>query len=165
MGRRSSMPRAVIQSFKKVINHAPASRTATTIHAFNISFGVDSVAAGQTSVTDVNVPTGSIIKFAEIQYNISQLVTQAAYFWATVQRTHVGQFPISGRLVGGSSQRNQVMRQLQLVVGKDQNSNHVWKFKVPKKFQRVREGDAWIFTLESDVVHNSAVQHIYKFYR
>ncbi len=164
-GRRSGSPRSVVQSFKKVINHAPASRTATTIHVFNISTGVDSVAAGQTSVTDVNVPTGSIIKYVEIQYSISQLVSQAAYFWVTIQRLDSGQAQISGRTVGGNPQRNQVLKQLQLVVGKDQNSNHVWKFKVPKRFQRVREGSKWLLTIESDVVHNSAIQHIYKFYR
>ncbi len=163
--RRRSMPRAVIQSFKKVINHAPASRTVTTVHQFPMVLGTDSVAAGQTSVTDTAVPTGSIVKYIEIQFNATNLTSQSAYFWATLQVKHSGQPIISGRLVGGSPQRNQIYRQLQFVIGLDQNSNHVWKWKVPKRFQRVREGDAWNFTLESDVVHNSAVQIIYKFYR
>ncbi len=164
-GMRRSMPRIVIQSFKKVINHAPASRTVTTTHVFNIMAGVDSVTVGQTGPTDVNVPTGSVIDFVEIQFSISQLVTQAAYFWATIQRVHSGQNFQSGRVIGGNPQRNQVHRQLQFLVGKDQNSNHIWKWKVPRKYSRVREGDVWALTIESDVVHNSAVQHIYKFKR
>ncbi len=163
--RRSGGMRPVIQSFKKVINHAPASRTVDTVHAFNIAAGVDSQAAGQTSVTDVNVPTGSIIKWVEIQFSASNLVSQAAYFWATLQIRHTGQSTVSGRLVGGNPQRNQIHRQLQFQLGQNQNSNHVWKWKVPKRIQRVREGDVLLFTLESDVVHNSGIQIIYKFYR
>ncbi len=163
--RRSSMPRPVIQTFKKVINHAPASRTVTTVHNFLASTGVDSIAAGQTGVTDVNVPTGSRIDFIEFQFNFSNLVSQAAYFWVSIQRAHTGQPFISSRVVGGNPQRNQVHRQMQYIVGQDQNSNHVWKFKVPKKFGRVREGDSWGLTIESDIVHNSACQIIYKFLR
>ncbi len=161
--RRSSLQ--VVQSFKKVINHAPASRTVTTVHPFNVSFGVDSVAAGQTSPTDVNVPTGSVIKNFESQFSVTNLTNQNQYFWVSIQRTHSGQAPVSARAVGGHPQRNQVFRLLQFMVGQSQNSNHVWKFKVPAKYGRVREGDAWVMTIESDVVFNAAVQHIYKFYR
>ncbi len=164
-GSRNRSLSTVIQSFKKVINHAPASRTVTTIHVFNISTGEDSVAAGQTSVTDVSVPTGSVMRAVEIQYSVSQLVSQAAYFWTTIQRLESGQAQISGRTVGGNPQRNQVHRQGQFMVGDDQNSNHVIRFPIPKRFQRVKDGSKWIFTIESDVVHNSAVQIIYKFYR
>jgi len=164
MGRRNGM-RPVIQSFKKVLDFAPASRTVTTTHQFNLVVGVDSVAAGQTTVSDANVPTGAMVKFIEVQYAISQLVSQAAYFWTTIQIRHAGQSVVSGRTVGGNAQRNQVFHQTHIVIGKDQNSNHVYKWKVPKGQQRVREGDTWQFTIESDVVHNSSIQAIYKFYR
>ncbi len=163
--RRSSRPKAIIQSFKMVVDHAPASRAATTVHNFTISTGQDSLAAGQGSPINTNVPTGAIIPFFEIQWSTVNLVSVSAYFWVTIQRLHSGQSAISGRVVGGDPQRNQVHRQLQYIVGKDQNSNHVWKFSVPPKYRRVREGDIWMFTIESDVVHNSAVQIIYKHQR
>ena len=164
MGRRSGLG-AVVQSYKKVLNFAPASRTVTTTHTFIASDGQDSVAAGQTGVTDASVPTGSVIRNIEFQFSVTNLTSQSEYFWASIQRVHTGQGAISARAVGGSPQRNQVHKLYQFMVGKDQNSNHVWKFKVPKKFGRVREGDAWMLTIESDAVHNSAVQVIYKFYR
>ncbi len=164
-GMRSRGMRPVIQSFKKVLDFAPASRTVTTTHQFTMVDGVDSVAAGQTGVEDAAVPTGAVVKFIEIQFCISQLTSQAAYFWMTIQVKHSGQAVVPGRTVGGNPQRNQVYRQLMVVIGKDQNSNHVWKWKVPKRFTRVREGDKWVFTIESDVVHNSGTQVIYKFYR
>ncbi len=163
-GRRGSM-RPVIMTFKKVLDYAPASRTVDTVHQFNIAAGVDSVAAGQTTPTDVNVPTGSMVRFVEIQFSASNLVSQSEYFWATIQIKHTGQGVVSGRVVGGNPQRNQVFRQLQFQLGQNQSSNHVWKWKVPPKFQRLREGDVMVFTLESDVAHNSAVQIIYKFLR
>ena len=164
--RRSTLPRArqVIQSYKKVINHAPASRT-TGKQAFGISTGVDSVAAGQTSATDTQVPTGSVIKFIEIQFSVSNLVSVSMFQWIAIQQLRSGQSSIAPNVVGGDPQRNQVHFQKMIQVGKDQNSNMTIRFKVPKKFQRVREGDIWEFTTIADQVSSSAVQIIYKFYR
>lgn len=157
--------RQIVQSYKKVINHAPASRAASTILNFALSEGVDSVAAGQTGPTDVNVPTGAVIKYIEIQYVDVNLVAIASIRHVSIQKLHQGQSTINPALVGGNAQRNQVHMQQMFSVGQNQNSNHVYRFKIPKKFQRVREGDKWQFVVFGDSIHTSAVQAIYKFYR
>ncbi len=163
--RRGSSPRAVVQSFKKVINIAPASIVASTNITASISTGVDSVAAGQTSAVDSNVPTGSVIRFIEIQWAAQNLVNVAAFAFLSIQRTHSGQGVINPQVVGGDPQRNQVHFQRILCIGQNQNVNFVMKFKVPKKYQRVRDGDTWKFTIQSTQIATVATQIIYKFYR
>ena len=165
--RRRPMRRAlgqVIQSYKKVLTHAPASSAASQID-YDLSSGVDSVAAGQTSGTDANVPTGAVLKYIEIQYSVQNLVSVAATQYLCIQRVHSGQSNINPSAVGGHAQRNQVHWQLLKMCGQDQNNNMTIRFKVPKKFQRVREGDKWVLSVYTDVTHTHACQVIYKFYR
>ncbi len=50
-------------------------------------------------------------------------------------------------------------------LGQDQNSNFLINFKVPKRVQRMREGDIWQIVYQTDTVFASATQVIYKFYR
>ncbi len=162
--RRSSYPRTVVQSFKKVLNYAPTSQS-TTLIPKSLSVGTDSVAAGQTSPTDTAVPTGSIIKFFEIQYTVTNLLTSQLVINLCIQLVHSGQPTINPQLVGGSPRRNQVHFQMMFGVGEQQNSNHVYKFKIPKRYQRVREGDTWQFISIGSANHSDAAQIIYKFYR
>ncbi len=163
--RRMSSPRAVIQSFKKVLNFAGTSHVSNTVIQFPLSDGTDSVAAGQTGPIDPQVPTGSVIKYIEIQYSFVNLTSVSQMTHVAIQKLHAAQALVDPRLVGGNPQRNQVFFQQLFMVGKDQNSNHVYRFKVPKKYQRVREGDRWFFTVISDQVFSDALQCIYKFYR
>ncbi len=158
------MMRPVIQSYKKGLDFAPAAHAAG---GFNnvISTGTDSVAAGQTAVTDSQVPTGSLIKYIEIHYAVANLVSIASFLWLSVQRADATQVVISPRTVGGNAQRNQVLYQGLRVQGADQNNNYVIKFKVPKRFQRVKEGSTWNFRIECDTIFTDCIQIIYKFYR
>lgn len=162
--RRRSLG-TVVQSFKKVINHAGASRAAATNIILACSTGVDSVAAGQSGPTDVQVPTGSLIKYIEFQMSFYNGTNAAVFVHLTIQRIHEGQTPISPLLVGGDPQRNQVFHQDLFNIGQLQNVNRKYRFKVPKKYQRVREGDKWQLVYQGDVVHSSVGQFIYKFYR
>ncbi len=155
----------VIQSYKKVLNFAPTSRAASTKLNQILTTGTDSVAAGQTGVTDSAVPTGAVIKYIEISFSVANLVNVSQFFWYTIQMVHTGQSSVAPRVVGGNAQRNQVFHQVQFMVGQSQNSNHMFRFKIPKKFQRVREGDKWQLVFESDQVFTEACQVIYKFYR
>lgn len=163
--RRYAAPRNPIQSFKKVLNYAGASHAAATKIDFPISLGQDGVAAGQGTATDQSVPTGSVIRSFEIQYTPINLVSQASVLHVSVQQIRSGQATISPDLVGGSGQRNQVFYQRMVMLGANQQTNMVIKFKVPKKFGRVREDDQWVFTVIADTVFSSACQIIYKFYR
>jgi len=163
--RRRNGPRQVIQSYKKVINHAAASRAATADIAFGLSIGVDSIAAGQTGPTDINVPTGSVIKGFVIQYSSMNLVGVALFSHWCIQLTRAGQSLVTPLLVGGNPQRNQVFKQGLMAIGESQNSNIRLLFKIPKGFQRVREGDQWTLVVNSDQVIASVAQIIYKFFR
>lgn len=164
MARRSST-RNVIQSYKKVLNFAPASHAAAANAIFTLTNGVDSIAAGQTSVGDGNIPTGSLLKFIEIQFSAVNLVNIASFMHLTVQQVRSGQTAIPGNAVGGDPQRNQVHLQEMLSLAQSQNNNRKIRIKIPKKFQRVREGDRWQFTVTCDTIWTDAVQVIYKFYR
>lgn len=166
--RRRSPKRSlgtVIQSYKKVLNHAPTSRAAATDHLTLLTRGQDSVAAGQTTATDANIPTGALVKYIEIQYSSVNLVAVASFLHWAIIRTHSGQTAPSSNAVGGDPLRNQVHLQGMYTMGQNQNSNRTIRFKVPKKFQRVRDGDSWFFSKTCDTVFSDSVQVIYKFYR
>lgn len=163
--RRSGGARSVIQSYKKVIDVAPTSRGAGANIAHAMSEGIDSVAAGQTSPTDDNVPTGSIIKAFYINYCTTNLVAISQFMFVSIQLLRTGQSLVSPRLVGGDPQRNQVFYQKMYSVGKEQNSTLAFWFKVPKSFQRVRDGDRWQMIIQGTAVHTDAFQCVYKFYR
>ncbi len=161
--RRSIRP--VIQSYKKVLNFAPASHVAAAVISSVLSTGTDSVAAGQTSVTDAAVPTGSMIKFIEIQHAMNNPTSSPSFIHISLQHVRANQSDISPLTVGGNSQRNQVHMQSMLTLGFNQSNNRTHKFRVPPRFQRVREGDRWIFNRSGDLLWNDALQVIYKFYR
>ncbi len=162
---KRSRTRNVTQSFKKVLNQAPQSRAAAAIVSIPMAVGGDSVAAGQTGPTDSAVPTGSIIEKFDIQVSVVNLVAIASFVWLTIQHLRAGQTVVDPQAVGGDPQRNQVHLQLQRSVGKDQNRDFSIPFNIPKKFQRVRDGDQWIVTLKGDTIRTDAYQIIYKFLR
>ncbi len=162
--RMGVRPRNVIQSFKKVLNFAPASIPIGTTGNILVT-GDESVVAGQTTPTDSLVPTGSVVKFIEIQFSAQNLVSIPIFIHIAIEHLRSGQTGIPGNIVGGNPIRNQVHYQRMVSIGKDQNSNFVWKFKIPSKYQRVREGDRWQFNVTTDQVSTQAVQVLYKFYR
>ncbi len=161
---RRSTPRNVIQSYKKVINFAPTSRTPVG-QVLVLTNGVDSVAAGQTGPTDADVPTGSVIRYIEITYCFTNLLAVVLFHHMSIQLTHSGQTVITANVVGGDPQRNQVFFQKLMSLGQNQNGFYTMRFKVPPKFQRVREGDKWNLSYIANNSYTDAVQVIYKFYR
>ncbi len=163
-GRRRGM-KAVIQSYKKVINHAPASTAAGVNRDMILVTGVDSVAAGQTSVTDSSVPTGAIVKFIDIKLVVGNSTLANVFCHVAIMYTLTGQGVVSPLTVGGSALRNQVLHQDMFAVQQSQNTNKLYRFKIPKQFQRVREGRVWRIIVNADLLTSSAVQAIYKFYR
>ncbi len=156
--------RPVIQSYKKVLHFAEASFSAGFQTEF-IAQGQDSVAAGQTSATDGKVPTGALIKYFEVQFAVNNAVATPAFLNCTIQYKLGGQTMIDPDAVGGNLQRNQVLHMDLFSVGNDQNSTHKFKFKVPKMFQRVREGMDWGLVWRNSATVTRECQIIYKFYR
>ncbi len=144
---------------------APQSHSGAVIVKQKLVEGKDAISAGQASVQDPDVPTGCVVKFIEIQYSAVNLVTAACFVHSSIMLLHSGQSIVDPALVGGNPLRNQVFHQQMWTLGADQNSNHVLRFKIPKKYQRVREGDTWNFTVKSNVTFTDAIQVIYKFYQ
>ncbi len=164
-GRRSNGIRNIVNSYKKVLNVAPGSVAAGANDVLTIATGTDSATSGQTGPEDAVVPTGSIIKFITIWHGRQNLVNIAAFLHWSLQYIVAGQAVIASNVIGGSNQRNQVLRQGMVCVGQNQNVNVIVRFKVPAKFQRLREGMGWRFVSEVDVASTAATQCIYKFYR
>lgn len=163
MARRSGV-RPIVQSYKKVLNFLDASFSAGN----NIEIlvrGVDSTAAGQTSVVDADVPTGSNLKFIEVQFAVNNSVAVPAYVTCSLQYRLSGQAFIDPSVVGGNASRNQVLHMDLFSIGQDQNSTHKFKFKIPKQFQRMREGLEWALVWNNSVTVNRRILVIYKFYR
>ncbi len=154
----------IVNSYKKVLDFAPESISSGKKN-YLIANGVDSVASGQTSVTDANVPTGSKIMSFTVIFGASQIVGGSVFMYTSFQRFVSGQGTIDPRTVGGDPQRNQVLHQDMYSIGINQNSNRVYHFKVPKGMQRIREGAGWYFTVNGTNTTTNAVQVIYKFYR
>ncbi len=156
--------RPIVNSFKKVINIAPASVTAG-VNVHSISLGKDDISGKQTTAIDSEVPTGAVIKFIEIQHALANLAAAGAHIHVAVQRIHASQSIVNPDVVGGNDQRNQVFIQRLYQVGQNQSDSKVYRFKIPKKFQRVRAGDSWQFVWKNTNTVSSALQAIYKFYR
>ncbi len=163
-GRKRSGPRPVIQSFKKVLFFVQASFS-SGFQSEQLVLGVDSVAAGQTSATDAGVPTGSLVKFIEVQFAVNNSVATPAYVNCTLQLIQSQQTALDPGLVGGNTRRNNVFHMDMFSIGQDQNSTHKFKFKIPKGFQRVKEGTQWALVWSNSATVNRQCQAIYKFYR
>ncbi len=160
-GFRSRGTRPIIKTYKKVINVVPASYAAGFSNII-FAVGKDSITMGQTSNTDGDVPTGSIIEYVEVQFCAVNLVAAACFINFSLQYTLSGQNPIDPSIIGGSPQRNQVLNQGLLCGGLAQNIKLVKKYKLPKKFQRLREGMKWTFNWDTSATVSAAAQLIYK---
>ncbi len=159
--RRRSMPRAINKTYKKVLNFANASFSPGTENVFLVR-GQDSVAIGQVSATDGNVPTGSVVKFIEVQFAVHNSVETPCFVNCTLQYKLQSQSTINPDTVGGDAQRNQVLHQDLFAVGALQNSTHKFKFKIPKRYQRVRELMDWVLVWSNTATVNRQIQIIYK---
>ncbi len=162
--RRSRGPRVRINSFKKVLNITNGSVSAGN-NTITMALGVDGAAATQANATDGNVPTGSSIKGFLMQFSATNNVAAGVcyvnwvfYFLRAGQSADLD--PVA---IGGSSNRNQVMKQGLFSIGEAQNSNHQWFLKIPPRFQRLQEGTSWRFSFRNTATINRQAQVIYKF--
>ncbi len=164
-GSRRGNGRPIVQSFKMVVNDAPASVAAGVNNIHTASAGTENAVVGQATTTSTQVPTGAVIKYIEWQLAIQNLVNVAAFAHVAIQQRLSGQGNITPNVVGGNPLRSQVFHQELFCVGQNQNVNRVFKFKVPKSFQRVKDGAIWQLVINVDQVSTQVGQTIYKFYR
>jgi len=150
-----------MRTFKKVINHIIVSSALLTNDI--LAIGVDSVALGQTSITDGQVPTGTKIRGFLISFGVGNVGTSnmevGICLEYLVSGQTLGNSPLS---VGGNPQRNQVIRQWHANVAQDTNFNRTEYVKIPKQFQRMREGMIWRLNMESSESRTMSSQTIYK---
>ncbi len=162
--RGGTNPRMIIKSYKKVLNFAGTTRAAAALVSKVLIVGVDSTAIGQTGPVDGNVPTGSIVKVINCEINFANLTNVSAEVHLNIQLQHSGQSVVDPRVVGGNPQRNQVFYQKLFPCLFHQNTRWAKAFKIPPKFQRVREGDFWSVTHISNQINTDIGQFIYKVY-
>lgn len=162
-GMYRKLARVPVQSFKQIGIDGPASRAAATNIVSTLSNGLDNY-AGPTA-NNYEVPTGAIIKSINVQCCLMNLVSQVTNVVVSLQLKRDGQSVVTPNAQGGNAGRNRVFYTKQLFIGKDQQNNLEWNFKIPKKYQRVRETDQWSLVMRGDTVFSSVVQWIYKFYR
>ncbi len=152
-----------IQSYKQVTVDGPASRAAATTISHNFVIGVDNYAG--PSAANNEVPTGAKIMYVYIMASFTNLVSISAlcHFHIGCRRSGTT-FPAPGA-VGGNASRNLIIHTAMFFLGKEQNNNYVFRIKIPKIYQRIRESDVWTIQYQVDAVFASATQVIYKFYR
>jgi len=151
--RRVSM-RPVIQSVKRQIVVGPITQVPGNIQ-YTLVKGVDLLSV---PVEQEEVPTGAVVKFIEVQISQQDVAGPGTNFSViSIQRVHSGQVVIDPYTTGGNEQRNQVFHTILRCVAPSQNSNILIKFKVPKSFQRMRNGDKWVLTVNN----NNALEHLH----
>ncbi len=148
-----------IISYKNIVVDGPASRAAATNIDHVFALGADS------ATVNGSIQTGSKIMSVLIFASFQNLVAIALTLHLNVGIIRgASTFPTPGA-VGGTINRNQVFFTHQAMIGKEQNNNFVFRLKIPKIYQRVREGDQLILRYRGDAVFSSVTQVIYKSYR
>ncbi len=155
---------APIRSYKKIINIVEASY-ATGFTNVVFATGTDSVPAGQSSNIDGAVPTGCILKYIEVSLAINNAIAAPIFIHTSFMYLLSGQSATDPRAVGGTGSRNQVLHQSLFSLGQDQNNSRVFRFKIPKRFHRMKEGMKWNFGWSTSGSVNAELQGIYKFYQ
>ncbi len=162
--RRSGLPRSTIRSAKYIVVSGPSSET-SGIQAVTMATGTDNATLGQTFVTDATVPVGAKIASFEIFMPKVTLPAGSASFtvW-TIQRTQSGQNIINPLVAGGSPLRKNILRTGVIGLGGSQNSQLHINYKVPQKYQRIGDGDAWQLVMDNSGTVQVKYYIIYKIF-
>ncbi len=160
--RRSRPQRTITRTYKKVLNFAPASHAAGLAVNNIIVQGVDSATLGQTGATDGTVPTGAIVEEVIIQYGVANLAAVACFHHFCIQYVVGSQsLFVPPNLVGGNNQRNQVLLQGMSSIGQGQNKQINLRYKIPRRFQRIKEAEQIVFSILGTTAITDSLQIIY----
>ncbi len=140
--RRMSRPRSTIRTAKYIVVVGPASEIAGT-SVIPMVLGADNAVLGQTGVTDVTVPVGARIEKIEVFMPKIGLGAIGNFITWSIQRLVSGQAVISPITAGGSPLRKNIILTGNVGLGQNQNNSIHIKFRIPKRFQRIGDGDAW----------------------
>ncbi len=160
--RRSSIPRSTVRSAKYIVVQAGASEAAG-LTATTICKGVDNATLGQSSVTDIDVPTGcKISKFEMWMPKVNLGAGTANFIDWTIQRTNTGQAVVNPVTAGGNPLRSNIMLSGVLGLGAGQNNQLHVSFKIPPKFQRIQDSQVWSVVNNNGLAVSTKYQFIYK---
>lgn len=164
-GRSRNIPRSTVRSIKYIFNQAAASEGAGII-AVPFARGVDNATMGQTSTTDIDVPTGSkIAAFDIFMPKVNLGVASANFIHWTIQRTASGQVVINPITAGGNAVRKNILLSGVMGLGAGQNNSLHIKLRVPKKFQRIADGDTWQIVHNNGLTVSAVYMVIYKIFQ
>lgn len=141
--RRSNGPRPIVRTAKYIVVDGPATEGAG-LTVIGLVSGTDNAVLGQTGVTDITVPVGARITSMEIFMPKVNLGAGTANFitW-TIQHINTGQAIVNPVTAGGNPLRKNIILTGKIGLGAGQNNSLHIKFRVPKKFQRIADGDLW----------------------
>ncbi len=160
--RRRGMPRSTVRSVKYIVVSGPSTESAG-IQAVVMVNGQDNTTLGQTSVTDVDVPTGAKIASFEIfMPKVNLGAATASFVTWSIQRTSQGQSVVNPIDAGGNGLRNNIMLTGVIGAGAGQNNQLHVKFKVPPKYQRVGDNQKWQIISNNSLATSAFYYIIYK---
>ncbi len=160
--RSSGRPKGSTRSAKYIVVSGPTSEGAGLI-AVTMAQAKDNETLGQNSVTDSDVLVGAKITSFEIfMPKINFTATTANFVTWSIQRTVSGQSVVNPIGAGGSPLRKNILLTGCIGIGTGQNNSLHIKFKVPKKFQRMGDGDVWSIVNENAFALSTFYYIIYK---
>lgn len=157
-------PKGSTRSSKYIVDQAEASE-AVGQHSFTLALGTDNDSLGQSSATDSAVPTGSKIRLFDLRAVFGNLVAINDFVYWCIQRRTSGQSVLNPVSPGGNPLRKNILLSGLFSVGKEQNKTLHIRYKVPKRYQRIADGDSWTFTYNLGQITTTAMQVVYKVFQ
>ncbi len=159
--RKRNSRRNITRSVKYIIVQAPSSEAVGTI-VVPIGKGVDNATLGQTSSVDIDIPTGCRIESMEIWMPKVNLAATANFVTWTIQHLQTGQAVQNPITPGGNPLRKNIILTGNVGLGEGQNNQLHVRFKIPKKFQRMGDGDNWQIVNNNTTAVSTFYYVIYK---
>jgi len=154
-------PRGSTRSMKYVRDQ-PQGTSGVAKSDYLLAKGVDNATLGQSGPTDVDIPTGCKIKQFNIMSCWGSITGVSTFIHWSIQHLKSGQTSLDPTTVGGQPTRNMVMMQGMICAGDKQNATIDIKYKIPKKFWRLADGDQWIFVTKASTNLDVVKQIIFK---
>ncbi len=136
---------------------------AAGLQAHTMASGKDLGVLGQTGVTDAEVPVGAKIVLFDIRMPKVNLGAGTANFihWS-IQRTEVGQAIQNPITAGGDPKRTNILLSGVIGLGAGQNNSLHIRYKVPKRYQRIKDGNVWSLVMNNGLAVSAIYEIVYK---
>ncbi len=154
-------PKGSTRSVKFVVDEIQGT-SGTAVDSFVLVTGADNDSLGQSTGTDTVIPTGAKVKQINIMTCWGSITGVSTFLHWSIQHVKSSQSVISPILVGGNPLRNNVMMQGMICIGDRQNATLDIKYKIPKPFWRLKDGEKWILVTLCSTNVDTVKQAVYK---